>query len=173
MRCAALRAAVDEEIRHGDEQVGRLGRDGAASGKLARTLLRLVGELTCEVAAHLDATAQVDELDGPGQIGGVGGLGLEQRDEFRARFGREVLERPDHGERALALGDVAAEVLALRVGVAHEVEQVILKLEREARWAAELNQPRGGLLVGPSGDRPMNSGLATVYQAVLPSIMYR
>ena len=54
-------------------------------------------------------------------------------------------ERPDHKQRALALGDVAAEVLALGVGVADEVQKVVLQLEGEARRHAEAVE-RGELL---------------------------
>ena len=45
---------------------------------------------------------------------------------------RKVLECPAHDHGAFALRDVAPEVLALRLGVAHEVEKVVLQLEGKA-----------------------------------------
>ena len=50
----------------------------------------------------------------------------------------QVGEGPYHQQRALALGDVAAEVLALSLGVSDEVQEVVLQLEGKAGAHAKL-----------------------------------
>ena len=63
--CGPLRAAIDEEIRHGNEQLGRLGGNDAALGELAGALLGFSGLFGGEFATLINAAAQLDELDGP------------------------------------------------------------------------------------------------------------
>ena len=61
-RVGPLRAAIDEEIRHGNEQLGRLGGDDAAFGELAGALLSFSGLFGGEFATLINAAAQLDEL---------------------------------------------------------------------------------------------------------------
>ena len=99
--------------------------------------LRLVHELAGTAAHPLDRPGLLHELDGPCQAGGIRRLRREELDKLvRALLGK-VADRPHGGHSALALGDVAPEVLALRLGVADEVEQVVLELEGEAGGHAE------------------------------------
>lgn len=53
-------------------------------------------------------------------------------DETSRRARRRVLQGVHHNQRALALGDIAAEVLLLGLVGAHEVQQIVLDLEGEA-----------------------------------------
>lgn len=62
--CDPLRAAIDEEFRHGNEQLGRLGGNDAAFGELAGALLSFSGLFGGEFATLVNAAAQLDELDG-------------------------------------------------------------------------------------------------------------
>ena len=66
--CGPLRAAIDEEIRHGSEQLGRLGGDNAAFGELAGALLGFGGLFGGELATLVNAAAQLDELDGSREL---------------------------------------------------------------------------------------------------------
>ena len=64
-----------------------------------------------------------------------------------------MLERPHHGERPLALGDVRAEVLPLGLGVSHEVEQVVGQLEGDAGGEPHLEQAARRLLRSSAHER--------------------
>ncbi len=106
--CGPLRAAIDEEIRHGNEQLGRLGGDGASLGELAGALVGFSGLCGGEVATLINATAQRDVLDGPREPRGIGRAGFEQLDKLRALRAAQMRERPPYCEGARALRDVAA-----------------------------------------------------------------
>ena len=76
----------------------------------------------------------------------------EQRDELVPPAACQVLERPGDDHGALALGDVRAEVLALRLGVTHQVEQVILELEGKAGVHAKAPERLHLLIGAPTAD---------------------
>jgi hypothetical protein len=71
-----------------------------------------------------------------------------------------MLERPAHDHGALALGDVAPEVLALGLGVANEVEEVVLQLEGEACVHAKRAKRLHLCVRPPPQMAPMESGEA-------------
>ena len=70
----------------------------------------------------------------------------------RSRLGRRVLQGVHHNQRALALGDIAAEVLLLGLVGAHEVQQIVLDLEGEARVQPVAAQGLHDLVVGAAHD---------------------
>ena len=98
---------------------------------------------------------------------------------------RGVLEKMDQHQRALALDDVAGEVLPVDVAVARHVQDVVLNLERRAQEIAELDEPVGlerlpgadqrartarenrGVPAGLLGDHPQVVGRVQVVDVVL------
>ncbi len=63
--CGPCRAAIDAELRQGNEQLGRLGGNDAALGELAGALLGFSGLFGGEFATLINAAAQLDELEPP------------------------------------------------------------------------------------------------------------
>ena len=122
-------------------------------GEPCCALLGTLRHLPCERAAVLDAAALANELNGSGKLCGIGGRAAEKRHELLSACGVEMLERPHHGERPLALGDVRAEVLPLGPGVSHEVEQVVGQLEGDAGGEPHLEQAARRLLRSAAHER--------------------
>ena len=103
-----------------------------------RRFLRDAREVLGVVARVVDAAGRLHDGDGLGEHGLVLLLRRQDVDEAVAIVG--VLQRVHHHERALALGDVVAEVLLRALLGAHEVQQVVLDLEREAGVQAVVAQ---------------------------------
>ena len=85
------------------------------------------------VVAHVvDRTRLLHDLDRPRQALGICLLGGQQGEELLALRALGMSQRMHGDHSALALGDIAAEVLCRGFLAAHEVEEVVLELEGEA-----------------------------------------
>ena len=100
-------------------------------------------------------TRLLEDRDGLVEHPGV--VGLSARIS-RRRPARGVTQRVDRAQRPLALDDVAAEILAHGLLAAHEVEHVVLDLERESGGHAEAPQRLDLLLAAPPTMAPTASG---------------
>ena len=127
-------------------------RDNALIGKGVRGRDGTLGVFARYVAAGCDAAAGLDELHGAREVCRVARLGAQKPHQLLARCALEILERGHRGEGTLSLGDVGAEVLALGIGVAHKVQEVVLHLEDNARGRAHLNEAACARIVRPTGD---------------------
>jgi hypothetical protein len=101
----------------------------------SQTLLTFLDECPRIFPGVIDGTGRVHDAHRAFEGNLVGGL----RGENLAQLGgiHGMLERMHGDERAFAFGDIAAEILALGLLAADEVEQVILDLEGETRLQPE------------------------------------
>ena len=153
-RLAALRLAeaLHKEIRHVQQELAARG----LKFDIGEDLLGVGNEVERVPSRVLDGPGFLKEVDGPLELGGVGGASMQQVHELIVAA---CIAQRVHGNKgALALGDVAAEVLVIGLGLANEVEQVVLDLERQTGLHAKAAQGLDLLLGASAHDGAAGQG---------------
>ena len=145
--------------RHVGRDAGHIGRVttnsairsstrlASESGRSVQRRAGPVGQLPRAVAGVLHRLARQDQVADPLDLVRV--PALQQRPQQRPVLARGGAQEVDHGERHLPLLDVDAQCFADRLGVADDVEDVVLDLERGAQGQAVGFHPLDQDIVGP------------------------